>query len=222
VATQIQIDVDLSDLEALHKAFEKAARVLAAGGIVAYPTETVYGLGVDATKREAVGRLAAIKGRGEHKPFSVLVANNLEAGMLARRITKTAALLMDHFWPGPLTLVVAASSRIDTSLLGGRSTVGLRLSPHPVSRLLRLFSDSPITATSANISGNPPARTAPDVERLLGDRVDLILDAGEAPGGMPSTVVDVTAEKAVVLRRGAIPVEELERVVGKVKVYERR
>jgi L-threonylcarbamoyladenylate synthase len=222
VGKVIKIDVDLSDLDQLHRSLEEAARVLAAGGVVAYPTETVYGLGADAMNREAVDKLIAIKGRDPGRPLSVLVANNLEAGMLARRITKTAALLMDHFWPGPLTLVVQASKRIDSELLGGGATIGLRLSPHPVSRLLRLFSERPITATSANLSGEPPALSAADVESMLGDRVDLILDAGAAPGGEPSTVVDATGDRAVVLRTGAISLQQLERVVGKVEVYERR
>ena len=218
----VKIDVGLSDLNTLHEILEEAARVLASGGVVAYPTETVYGLGVDATDRQAVRKLLAIKGRQPGKPFSVLVANNLEAGMLARRITKAAALLMDHFWPGPLTLVVLASHRVDSELLGGGTTVGLRLSQHPVSRLLRLFSERPVTSTSANLTGQPPALTAAQVESTLGDRVDLILDARAAPGGEPSTVVDATGDKAIVLRQGAISVQQLERVVGKVDVHERR
>jgi L-threonylcarbamoyladenylate synthase len=218
----VKIDIQMADLQALYKAFEEVGEIFSAGGIIAYPTETVYGLGVDAMNPEAIKRLAGVKGRAGEKPFSVLVANNLEAGMLAKRISKATALLMDHFWPGPLTLVLQASRRASSELLGGGNTIGLRFSSHPVSRLLRLFSEHPVTATSANTAGDEPARTATDVEAALGKQVDLILDAGETPLGLPSTVVDVTGDRAVVLRVGAVSIRQLERVIGKVEIHERR
>jgi L-threonylcarbamoyladenylate synthase len=182
-----------------------AARVLAAGGLVAFPTETFYGLGASALDPAAVARVFQAKGRPGDKPLLVLVATLAMARALAREWPAAAARLADRHWPGPLTLVVAARADLPAALTAGTGTVGVRLPGHPVARALVRAAGVPLTAPSANRHGAPPPRTAAEVVAGLGGAVDLVLDAGPTAGGAPSTVLDVTGDRPRVLRPGAVP-----------------
>lgn len=177
-------------------------RVIESGGIVALPTETYYGLGVDPCDPRAVERLASVKGRPDGKPILVLIGQRTQLPSLVREIPPLATVLMDLFWPGPLTILFPALPTLPPHLTGGTDTVGVRLtSCEPLARLLEAV--GPLTGTSANRAGGPPARTASEVQDTLGDEIELILDGGRTPGGPPSTIVD--GRKAVgVIREGAI------------------
>jgi L-threonylcarbamoyladenylate synthase len=191
-----------------------AAVFLRAGGIVAYPTETYYGLAADPWNGQALHRLFQVKNRPAVKPVLVLVSDRAQVLLLAREISPTARLLMDRFWPGPLTLVLPARADLSPLLTGGTGTVGVRLSPDPVAAaLLRAFG-SPLTATSANLSGREPATTANEVKAAFGGQVDLILDGGPAPGRMGSTLVGVSGGRITCLREGRISFVEVLRSAG--------
>jgi L-threonylcarbamoyladenylate synthase len=181
----------------------EVAAVLRDHGVVALPTESFYALGASPTDQAAVRRVIAIKGREEGKPILVLVGDRTQAESLAGEIGAAARLLMERFWPGPLTVIVKAASGLPVELTAGTGTVGLRHVGHPVlADLLRSL--GPLTGTSANRSGEPPARSAQEVAACLGGEVDLILDGGTTAGGAPSTLVD-TVNGLRLLREGAVP-----------------
>ena len=181
----------------------EAAAILRAGGVVAFPTETFYGLGAAALNRAAVDRVFALKGRPRSSPLLVLV----DSVAMAERIgdvTGTARSLMARHWPGALTLVLRARPVVPLEVTASTATVGVRLSSHVVAReLVRVLGD-PITAPSANVTGEAPPRTAAEVLRYFGDAIDLVLDGGETPGGLPSTVLDVSVDPPRLIRAGAI------------------
>lgn len=182
---------------------EDAARVLADGSIVAFPTDTVYGLGVDVFNADALERLRAAKGRQEDTPFPVLIAGMEQLEEVVQPVPPEVGPLTEKFWPGALTLVLPTSVALPPALLrDGR--VGVRLPDDPICRRLILKFGRPITGTSANVSGQPPAMTAADVKRMLGNKVDYILDAGNAQGARPSTVLSLAPGEARILREGAI------------------
>jgi L-threonylcarbamoyladenylate synthase len=199
---------------------EEAARVLAAGGLVAIPTDTVYGIAVAIDTPGGIERLFAAKSRPPDKAIGLLLASVEQAADIGE-VSGPAAALADAFWPGGLTLVVPrrADRPLPAALTGGAlapgaiSSVGLRVPDHDAPRALAAAA-GPLPTTSANRSGEPEARDASEIEALLGDAVDLILDGGPSTGGPASTVVDCTAEAPVVLRVGAIPVAEIERVLA--------
>jgi L-threonylcarbamoyladenylate synthase len=186
----------------------EAARVLATGGAVVYPTETVYGLGVDAFDAAALERLAALKVRFGRQPISVLIGDVAMLRQIAEDIPAAAATLMARFWPGPLTLVLSARPGLSAVLTAASGSIGVRLSSHPIARALVRRFGRPITAPSANPAGRPPATTIDMARGYFADRVDLYLDGGRLPGEPASTVVDVRAEMRVI-RAGAVPVEAL-------------
>lgn len=193
---------------------EDAVRVLKDGHLVALPTETVYGLGADATNPEAVRRIFAAKGRPSTNPLIVHVADAHVAKRYAKHWPPEAEALARRFWPGPLTLVVPKSDAIVPEVTAGRETVGLRAPDHPVAlELLRVF-DGPVAAPSANRSNRVSPTTAGHVRRELGDQVDLILDGGPCRVGIESTVLDLTRSRPVILRPGAVTREQIEAVVG--------
>jgi L-threonylcarbamoyladenylate synthase len=185
------------------------AEVILRGGVAAFPTETFYGLGADARNEEALGKIFQIKGREDNKPLLVLIADREWLPGLAGRIPPVAGRLMERFWPGPLTLVFEARPGLSALLTAGTGTVGVRLSPHPVAQGLVAAVGRPVTATSANLSGQPSASVASEVSRALGDRVDAILDGGPTAGGLGSTVVDVSGPSLKILRQGALSRAEL-------------
>jgi len=187
----------------------KVGRVILQGGVAAFPTETFYGLGADARNEEALQKIFQLKGREENKPLLLLIGDRDWLSGLVRNIPPVAGRLMEKFWPGPLTLVFEASPRLSALLTGGTGTVGVRLSPHPVAQALIQAVGRAITATSANLSGQPSASVAAEVFRALGNRVDAILDGGQTAGGLGSTVLDLSSPAPRIIRRGVISQAEL-------------
>jgi len=196
-------------LKADNAGIRRVSQVLLQGGVAAFPTETFYGLGADARNEEALQKIFQIKGREENKPLLLLIGDRDWLSGLVRNIPPVAGRLMEKFWPGPLTLVFEASPRLSALLTGGTGTVGVRLSPHPVAQALIQAVGRAITATSANLSGQPSASVAAEVFRALGNRVDAILDGGQTAGGLGSTVLDVSSPSPRIIRPGVISQAEL-------------
>jgi L-threonylcarbamoyladenylate synthase len=179
-----------------------ARRVLGAGGLIALPTESFYGLAVDPFDERALARLWKVKGRSEGKPILLLIGDESQLGSLVRSIPPAAEILMKVFWPGPLTIVFPAALGLSDAVTAGTNSVGIRLIAwEPLVDLLCRV--GPVTGTSANREGLPPPRTAEEVQEGLGDALDLIIDAGPTPGGRPSTVIDVQGSIRIV-REGAV------------------
>jgi len=185
------------------QAISVALEVLRQGGIVAYPTETFYALGVMADSDEALGKLFSLKGREPDKAASLIVGSEEQARKLAGDTGPLAGRLMKAHWPGPLTLVLRAAEGL-SPFVTRDATVALRVPGDSFALRLVIAAGFPITATSANPAGEPPAVTADDVERYFPDDVNLLIDGGAAPGGMPSTIVDATGQEPRVLRQGAV------------------
>src|SRR4249919_832993 len=188
----------------------RAAAILRAGGLVAFPTETVYGLGADASSPAALGRMFAAKGRPSDHPVIVHLQAGEDLTHWARNIPVVAQQLADHFWPGPLTLVLRRAAGVLDAVTGGQETVGLRTPSHPIAqRLLKAFGGG-IAAPSANRFGRVSPTTAQHVRDELGDALDLILDGGPCEVGIESTIVDLSTGTPVLLRPGRIGVAEIE------------
>ncbi len=199
----------LNALQATPDTIQKAASRIKAGGIIAFPTHGVYGLAADAFNRHAVQKLYAIKQRPPHKPILILIEGTEQLPSLASDINKMATQIMHRFWPGKITLVFEASASVPAILTGGSTKIGVRQPGHPVAAALVKAVGSPITGTSANLSGRPACRQVSDLEPALIRQLDLILDAGMLAGGRGSTVVDVTGETPQILREGAIPASDI-------------
>lgn len=199
-------------------AIRTAADVLRDGRLVAFPTETVYGLGANALDAAAVAKVFVAKGRPAVNPLIVHVASREQAMALTPEWTPAADKLAAAFWPGPLTLVVAKIPDMPTAVTAGGPTVAVRVPAHPVAQALLRSVNLPIAAPSANRSGELSPTTADHVRTSLGDRIDVLLDGGPCPGGLESTVVDVTGDVVRLLRPGLISVNQLEAVVGPVVV----
>ncbi|MFQ5897699.1 MAG: L-threonylcarbamoyladenylate synthase [Candidatus Methylomirabilia bacterium] len=194
--------VDPSNPEA--SALQEAAGLLRRGGLVAFPTETFYGLGAHAMDGLAVGRVYQVKGRPESKPLLVLVDSVTMVESLALEVPELARRLMAAHWPGPLTLVFKARPDLPSELTAGTGTIGIRMPGHPVALgLVRVFALA-VTAPSANLSGSAPPTAAEGVKAQLDGMIDLILDGGETRGGQPSTIVDVSVAAPRIIRRGAV------------------
>lgn len=192
------------------------ASALAAGGLVAFPTETVYGLGANALDPHAVARIFAVKGRPTDHPLICHIASADDLAPLVAEVTPLAQALADAFWPGPLTLVLPRSAAVPDAVTGGRDTVAVRVPDHPLAlELLRAFG-GPVAAPSANRFGRPSPTRANDVRDELGDTVDVILDGGPCAIGVESTVLDLTSNPPQVLRPGGVSVEQIEAVIGPV------
>lgn len=191
------------------RAVARAASILRKGGLVAFPTDTLYALGADASNPLAIERLFAAKGRSRKAPIPLLVADLMMAIQLVGELPDAAVRLANRYWPGPLTLVLWAPRGISTLLTAGTGRIGLRVPDAAVAlALIRRFG-SPVTGTSANRSGGKDPLDADEVLRQLGDRVDLVLDEGPVAGGSSSTVVDVTISPPVIVRQGPILQEEI-------------
>jgi len=193
-----------------------AVDTLRAGGVVALPTETFYGLAVPGLDAGSVRRLFELKGRPDSKPLLVLVDSVAMAETVAC-VTAAARDLMMRYWPGALTLVLPAHARVPSVVTAGTGTLGLRLSPHPIARGLVELLGEPVTAPSANPNGLAPPTTAAGVLAYFRDAIDLVLDGGTTPGGEPSTVLDLTVEPSRVLRQGAVVVRDLGPRGGSIK-----
>lgn len=206
----------------IHDVVGQAARVLKHGGLVAYPTETVYGLGACVFNEEAVARVYRAKGRPAAEGLPVLIATLADLELVARDIPPAVDAFVRRFWPGPLTLVLERHPHLPRIVTGGQDTVAVRLPNHSVPRALVLESGHPITGTSANRSGRPNPLVARDVLDQMGDTVDMIIDGGRCPEGLPSTILDMTKYPPIVLRHGVVPEEALRSVgpVGLITVKE--
>ncbi len=205
-------------LPATEEHIARAATVIRAGGLVAFPTETVYGLGADALNEDAVRRIFLAKERPADDPLIVHIAYAQQLAQLARQIPQRAWDLTEKFWPGPLTLVLPKTDRVPAVTTGGLDTVAVRMPSHPVAKRLIELSGVPIAAPSANRFGRPSPTTAQHVWEDLAGRIELILDGGPTPIGVESTVLDLTQDPPMVLRPGGITLEELRAVLGDVRI----
>jgi L-threonylcarbamoyladenylate synthase len=196
-----------------------AAEVIRKGGLVAFPTETVYGLGADALNAKAVKRIYAAKKRPLDNPIIVHVASKREIRQLVEEIPVKAEKLMTVFWPGPLTLVLKASEKVPEATTGGLGTVAVRMPKHNVALALIRESGVPIAAPSANLSGRPSPTAANHVKQDLNGRIEMILDGGPTSIGVESTVLDLTVDPPQILRPGGTPYEELLKVLGQVELH---
>ncbi len=199
-------------------AIREAAAVLSGGGLVAFPTETVYGLGADALNPSAVERIYAAKGRPVDNPIIVHIAEAEALGRFVTDIPPVAQVLIAHCWPGPLTLVLPAAAVVPSVTRGGLPTVAVRMPAHPVALALIRAAGCPVAAPSANRSGRPSPTTAQHVLADLGGSVELVLDGGPTPVGVESTVLDLTSDPPVLLRPGGVSLEQLVAIVGQVTV----
>jgi L-threonylcarbamoyladenylate synthase len=199
-------------VEATEEAIRRAAILIRLGGVVIYPTDTVYGLGCDPANVDAARRVCEIKGRAD-KPLP-LACSDME---MARRIVEfnpIAERLAERFWPGPLTMVLPARVDYPVWVTHGARTLGVRVPGHPTARRLARLSGGVVVTTSANKSGEPPPRTADEAAAQIGEEVDLILDAGPAPLKKPSTVLDLTGEEIWIIRPGPITAEDIKKALG--------
>jgi L-threonylcarbamoyladenylate synthase len=203
----------ITDDHSRQEVTQQGAQVLAQGGLVIFPTETVYGLAADALSKEAVHRVWEVKGRPSDKPLPVQVSDTNGLRLLWREVPDALLALINAFMPGPLTLVYWRSVLVPDIVTAGADTVGVRIPDHPVALdLLRAFG-RPIVAPSANLSGEEPPSCIEEVSAELLNKVDLAIDAGHTGGGVPSTVLDVTVRPARVLRAGALTLEQLREYV---------
>jgi len=201
----IRIDPQQSSPQSLISAVE----ILRAGGVVVYPTETFYGLGVDALNQKAIKKVFTIKGRSFAQPLLILIPEQDYLPRYVTEVSEKARRLMEHFWPGPLTMVFSASPQLPSILTAGTKKIAIRISPHPIARALTSAFAGPLTSTSANISGEQSPATAQEVFSHLGGMIDLIIDGGKTPGQMPSTIVDVTFSPPQLVREGVVPFSEI-------------
>ena len=196
---------------------EAAAEAVRAGTLVVLPTDTVYGLGVDAFSAEAVAALLLAKGRGREMPLPVLIYNKRTVDGLATNVPVYVADLIEAFWPGPLTLVLQSQSSLMWDLGETNGTVALRMPDDQIA--LRLLAEiGPMAVTSANLSGQPPAKTAQDAEAQLGSVVSIYLDSGPRTGDLASTILDCSNEAPVILRSGAVSFDQIQTVLGEIEL----
>jgi L-threonylcarbamoyladenylate synthase len=188
---------------------DAAVKAVREGGIIAYPTETFYGLGVDAFNTAAVERLVKLKARPGGKPISIIIKDACVLKTVVSEVPPAATELIRRFWPGPLTIVFKAVDRLPGALTGSNATIGVRVSAHPTAARLAAELSVPLTATSANPSGEEPPVTPEEVLSYFGKTLDVLIDGGRLPGRLASTVVDVTGAEAKILRAGAIDEHEL-------------
>jgi L-threonylcarbamoyladenylate synthase len=188
---------------------QSAVDALRAGGVVAYPTETFYGLAVDPRAPDAVEKIFRLKQRPPDHAIPLIAADHEQVLDHVGVMNPTAERLAERGWPGALTLIITASRKLapETHLHTGR--IAVRVPENPVARMLALAAGHAITSTSANISGQPPASTAESVASALGDQIDVLIDAGPTNGGLPSTIVDTTGTRPMLVRKGSVPWERV-------------
>jgi L-threonylcarbamoyladenylate synthase len=197
---------------------QKAAQVIRDGGVVAFPTESFYGLAVNILDATAIQRLFTLKTRRPDQPILLLLPSLSDLTRYAVRVPPAAHKLIEHFWPGALTLIFEAAPEVSPLLTAGSAKIGLRLSSHPTAIGLAQACGRPITGTSANLSGQPACRDAQAVWQTMGAKVDLILDGGQTKGGLGSTILDVTVNPPLIVREGQIGRKEIEEVCAECKV----
>ncbi len=197
---------------------QEAGAVIRRGGLVAFPTETVYGLGGNGLDPEASAKIYAAKGRPSDNPLILHIASEEELLPLVKRVPAAARVLMDNFWPGPMTLIFEKSDIVPKATTGGLDTVAVRMPSHPGARAFIRAAGVPIAAPSANKSGRPSTTTAAHVKEDLDGTIDMILDGGPSDIGLESTIIDLTGSEPMILRPGYIGREKLEQVLGSIAV----
>lgn len=197
---------------------EEAALWIKKGEVIAFPTETVYGLGGNALMEEAINKIYRAKGRPSDNPLIVHVGSKEQIKPLVKEVPAIAGQLMDAFWPGPLTIILKGSGLVTSKVTAGLDTIAVRIPDHPVAQALLVESGVPVAAPSANLSGKPSPTKAKHVYDDLHGKIRGIVDGGETGVGLESTVVDCTTEIPMILRPGGVTMEELEAVVGRVQV----
>ena len=196
---------------------KKAGEVLSSGGLVAFPTETVYGLGANALDDAAVESIFKAKGRPNDNPLIVHVASVEDVYALVKCVSEKAKRVMEAFWPGPISIIMKKSDKIGDAVSAGLDTVAIRMPSHSVARAIIASSKVPVAAPSANTSGRPSPTSATDVHEDMYGKIDMIVDGGKCGVGVESTVLDLSGDDAVILRPGAITAKQLEEVIGEVK-----
>jgi L-threonylcarbamoyladenylate synthase len=191
----------------------EAAKIIAEGGVIAFRTDTFYGLGADPLNAEAVRKIKELKGREDYKPILILISDDSELDRFTNNSEFLRMVAVKH-WPGPLTLIGGARPEVPVELTAGTKTIGVRLPDDEGVRGLVRACGGALTATSANPSGQPPARTSKEVENYFPEGIDLIIDGGEVTATQPSTVLDLTAPKPRLVREGAIPRAQLAELLG--------
>ena len=198
----------------LSTSISRAVQILRDGGVIALPTDTLYGISANALDPEAAAKVFSIKGREERSPLPIFVSDSEDLFRYGRDVPDAAVRIAEIFWPGKLTIVVRKSDLIPDVVSGGLDTVGLRIPDHPAPREIVAQLGAPITATSANVSGKPALTSAEDVVAELGSRLDLVLDGGILAPSAPSTVIDVTADPPRILRQGALSASDIQKLAG--------
>ena len=194
---------------------QQAASIIINGGVIGYPTETIYGLGANVMNKRAVEKVYDMKGRDKNKPILILAENVEQVKQLTASFPESARILAKEFWPGPLTIVFPAAKRLNTFLTGDNRTIGIRITNNKICQELLKLSGVPITSTSANISGGVNPISAREVEKTFADKLDLIIDGGENKNRIPSTVVSVLGDSFDVIREGAIPKTDIVKLLQK-------
>ncbi len=204
----------VSDKNTSEVIFTRAAQILACGGIIAYPTETFYGLGADATNEKAIQKIFAVKGRDFKNPISLIISRTDDIYPFVENVPYLAQKLMAEFWPGALTIVFKATTFVSTLLTADSGKIGLRVSSHSGAQRIVQKLGRPLTATSANLSGAPECVRAADVVSQLGNKIDAIIDLGNTPGAIGSTIIDVTTTPPIILREGAISRDKIDKCIN--------
>ncbi len=204
----------------IQRQVDSGIAILRRGGIVAFPTDTVYGLGASVNRYRAVERIYRVKERPRRMALPLLLADRLQISEVAEPVPPVAWLLADNFFPGALTIVLHKSNSVPDIITAGGLTVAVRIPAHPIPVALADGLGMPLVGTSANLSGKPSVLTADEVHAQFGEKIDLIIDGGRCPGGRESTIVDVTGKTPVVLREGAISGEELKQVWESILLQE--
>jgi L-threonylcarbamoyladenylate synthase len=194
----------------------EAAAIIKRGGVVVFPTHCLYGLGADALDPDAIAKIIRIKQRPADNPILVLIHSRRQLDSLAANISPAAVAIMEAFWPGRVTLVFEARDTLSNRLTAHTGKIGVRLTGHPVAAALVKRVGSPVTGTSANLSGRPGCHQIHSLDAPIAEQVDLILDAGMLQGGVGSTIVDVTADRPRILREGQVTGEEIRRTLDKI------
>jgi L-threonylcarbamoyladenylate synthase len=206
----LKVDADNSE----ERILTQAAEILSNGGIIAYPTETFYGLGADATNEEAIQKIFTIKGRNFKNPIALITGQTDDIYPLVQDVSETARKLMAAFWPGALTIIFLAADKISPLLTACSGKIGLRVSSHPGARGIVQKLRRPLTATSANLTGASECTRASEVAEQIGDKIDAIIDLGDTPGTAGSTIIDVTCDPPIILREGAISRKTIEKYIN--------
>ncbi|MCM8818466.1 MAG: L-threonylcarbamoyladenylate synthase, partial [Candidatus Omnitrophica bacterium] len=208
-------------LKPTERNIQKVVNILKNGGIIAFPTETVYGLGANGLNPISVAKIFEIKKRPLFDPIILHIGRKEDAEKLWKQINERAEKLIEKFWPGPLTIVLPKTEIIPYIVTAGLETVAIRMPSHPVALEILERIDFPVAAPSANLFGKLSPTEAKHVEQQIGDKIEIIIDGGKCPVGIESTIIDLSTEKNIILRPGGLPKEEIEKVIGKTEIIEK-